>query len=218
MRSKGRITSWNDDKGYGFITPSSGEKQVFIHIKSITNLKNRHRSTRPEVGQLVTYALSKDKQGRICAEKSLLSGKYYSTFISILTRSIPVISSLAFFSAVGLAVYMAKIPPFIFAFYLIFSLITFSIYAFDKSAARQGHWRTKENSLHLLSLIGGWPGALLAQKLMRHKTRKQPFQTLFWITTGLNGALFIWLLTPQGQSALQLFIDAIVWVLTTGID
>jgi cold shock CspA family protein len=62
MRSKGKITSWKSDKGYGFITPSEGAKQVFVHISSF-----RSRSPRPEVNQLVTFTLSADQQGRTCA-------------------------------------------------------------------------------------------------------------------------------------------------------
>jgi cold shock CspA family protein len=65
MRTKGKIASWNDKKGFGFITPDAGGKQVFIHIKAFSN-----RNRRPEINQLVTYALSANNQGRPCAVKS----------------------------------------------------------------------------------------------------------------------------------------------------
>lgn len=210
-RKKGIITSWNDEKGFGFITPSKEEKQVFIHIKSINN-----RNRRPETGQRVSYTLSSDKQGRVCAEDSVLSGGRFLSFTNFLIRSIPILSSASFFAVVALAVYMAKIPPFILVFYILFSLITFIMYALDKSAARKGNWRTKETSLHLLSLAGGWPGALLAQKLVRHKTRKQPFVTIFWMTTLINAGIFVWLITPEGAQTLQTIIKGIVWGLTAG--
>nr|WP_298772042.1 DUF1294 domain-containing protein [uncultured Shewanella sp.] len=62
------------------------------------------------------------------------------------------------------------------------SLVTFCAFAIDKSAARKSKWRTKERTLHLLSLLCGWPGALIAQKLLRHKTQKQPFKKgLFFV-------------------------------------
>jgi uncharacterized membrane protein YsdA (DUF1294 family) len=84
-------------------------------------------------------------------------------------------------------------PTMILALYLVASAITFVAYAIDKRAARKGSWRTKEKTLHLLALIGGWPGALLAQKLLRHKTAKQPFRGVFWLTVVLNcGALAGW--------------------------
>lgn len=212
---KGKITSWNDEKGFGFITPLRGESdnKIFIHIKSISN-----RNQRPQTGQLVSYTLSKDKQGRPCADNSVLSSKLSSRVSSLIRFLIPIISAASFFCAVGLAVYMAKIPPFIFVLYIFFSLITFTLYARDKSAARKGNWRTKETSLHLMSLMGGWPGALLAQKIFRHKSRKQPFRTIFWTTTFLNAGVFIWLLTPNGTESLQMFVEWIVWGLTTEID
>lgn len=68
MIKQGKITSWNDDKGYGFITPSSGEDQVFAHIKAF-----KYQARRPEVNRLVTYILSTDKQGRICAAEIAMS-------------------------------------------------------------------------------------------------------------------------------------------------
>ncbi|MEM7587812.1 MAG: DUF1294 domain-containing protein [Acidobacteriota bacterium] len=63
------------------------------------------------------------------------------------------------------------------------------LYAVDKSAARRGGRRTPERVLHACSLLGGWPGALLAQSAFRHKTRKQPFRSIFWLTVCLNVAL-----------------------------
>ena len=77
------------------------------------------------------------------------------------------------------------------------------MYAVDKSAARKGAWRTQESTLHLLSLAGGWPGALVAQQKLRHKSRKQSFRFVFWVTVLLNCGAFVWLFTPTGASALQ---------------
>ena len=71
------------------------------------------------------------------------------------------------------------------------SLAAFMAYAFDKSAAVSGRWRTAENTLHLFALAGGWPGALLAQQLLRHKTSKPGFVGVFWITVALNVAVFV---------------------------
>jgi uncharacterized membrane protein YsdA (DUF1294 family) len=66
------------------------------------------------------------------------------------------------------------------------NLLTFALYARDKHAARTGQRRTPENTLHLLSLLGGWPGAWLAQGLLRHKTAKRSFQLVFWLTVAGN--------------------------------
>jgi len=63
--------------------------------------------------------------------------------------------------------------------YLLASAVTFVAYALDRAAPRRGDWRTPENALHVLALVGGWPGALLAQQLWRHKTSKAEFRSVF---------------------------------------
>jgi uncharacterized membrane protein YsdA (DUF1294 family) len=77
--------------------------------------------------------------------------------------------------------------------YLITSITCFVAYAIDKSAARNGSWRTPERTLLLLGLVGGWPGALLAQQWLRHKTSKRSFRQMFWVTVVANIIGFLWL-------------------------
>jgi uncharacterized membrane protein YsdA (DUF1294 family) len=77
--------------------------------------------------------------------------------------------------------------------YLLASVVSFLTYALDKSAARAGRWRTRESTLHLLALFGGWPGALLAQRVLRHKSSKRSFQVVFWMTALCNCLVFCWL-------------------------
>jgi uncharacterized membrane protein YsdA (DUF1294 family) len=90
------------------------------------------------------------------------------------------------------------------------SLLTFIMYAWDKSAAKSGEWRTQESTLHLMSLAGGWPGALIAQQKLRHKTKKQSFRLVFWVTVLLNCGAFVWLFTPNGAATLQSLINTIM--------
>ena len=71
------------------------------------------------------------------------------------------------------------------------SVIAFVAYGLDKAAARTGHWRTAEGTLHLFSLAGGWPGALLAQQFLRHKTSKQSFIAVSWFAVAINVAAFV---------------------------
>ncbi|MDN4059456.1 DUF1294 domain-containing protein [Massilia sp. YIM B02769] len=77
--------------------------------------------------------------------------------------------------------------------YVVTSLSCFVAYAIDKSAARKGGWRTPERTLLLLGLVGGWPGGLLAQQWLRHKSTKRSFQRLFWMTVAANVAGFVYL-------------------------
>jgi uncharacterized membrane protein YsdA (DUF1294 family) len=69
------------------------------------------------------------------------------------------------------------------------NIAVFLAYAYDKRAARQGNWRVKEKSLHTMAFLGGTPGAFLASRIFRHKTKKVPFRIMFWLVTGLQIAL-----------------------------
>ena len=73
---------------------------------------------------------------------------------------------------------------------LLMSIATFIVYAVDKNAARRNARRVPERTLHLLALFGGWPGALLAQHILRHKSIKQKFRAVFWMTVVGNIVLF----------------------------
>lgn len=88
-------------------------------------------------------------------------------------------------------------------FYAGMSMLTFIVYAWDKSAARAGRWRIAESTLHLMALAGGWPGALLAQQWLRHKSVKPAFRAVFWATVVLNVAVWLWLCSPWGRSSLK---------------
>jgi len=81
------------------------------------------------------------------------------------------------------------------AIYAGMSLLALIADAFHKSAAVIGRSTISERTLHLLSLIGGWPGALVAQRLIKHKTQKQPFRRVFWLTIIPNCGGVAWLLT-----------------------
>ncbi|MCU7931753.1 MAG: cold shock and DUF1294 domain-containing protein [Candidatus Thiodiazotropha sp. (ex Codakia rugifera)] len=205
MRTKGKITSWNDKKGFGFITPNTGGKQVFVHIKAFSN-----RNRRPGINQLITYALSTDKQGRPCAVKATLAGDRLPQKTKQKKGSLSVSVAIIFLVIVSVTVATSKIPSLILAVYLILSLLTFIMYAVDKSAAKEGTWRTQESTLHLLSLAGGWPGAVVAQQKLRHKSKKQSFRIIFWVTVLLNCILFIGLLTPTGGAIVKSLIASVV--------
>lgn len=73
------------------------------------------------------------------------------------------------------------------------NLLTFAVYYVDKKAAIRGAQRTPEINLHVLSILGGWPGAFLAQRIFRHKSSKAGFQIIFWMTVVVNISVTVWL-------------------------
>ncbi len=109
---------------------------------------------------------------------------------------------------IGLILYK-KLPSFLMIYYLAVSALTFVIYATDKSAARAGEWRTGERTLHIFSLIGGWPGAAIAQSFLRHKSKKVKFRAVYWVTVIVNCGILVLLLTPEGADQLEAIAKSI---------
>lgn len=87
------------------------------------------------------------------------------------------------------------------AFYIVVSLLAYVTYAIDKKAAIKNRRRISEKSLHLLGVLGGWPGALLAQQRLRHKTQKTAFRLVYWVTVVVNLAGLWGLLFYLGYSS-----------------
>ncbi|KQQ86835.1 DUF1294 domain-containing protein [Massilia sp. Leaf139] len=105
----------------------------------------------------------------------------------------PYLPLFLFAAVYGGAMLAWDLPWLIAIAYLVTSVSCFVAYAVDKSAARHGAWRTPERTLLLLGLVGGWPGGVLAQQWLRHKTAKASFQRLFWGTAAANVIGFLWL-------------------------
>ena len=198
MRYQGKISTWKDDKGFGFITPNGGGNQVFAHIKSFTN-----RQRRPVGNEIVTYELLTDTNGRSKAENVAFVGERVQQHSSFEHGKLSMMFSAIFLIFVAGAAFFGKLPLAVLALYLFASVAVFFIYMLDKSAAKLDQWRIQENTLHFFAFIGGWPGALAAQSILRHKTKKVTFQVMFWITVLLNCGILGWLFTSDGSKLLR---------------
>ncbi|GLI27177.1 hypothetical protein ARHIZOSPH14_14190 [Agromyces rhizosphaerae] len=82
-------------------------------------------------------------------------------------------------------------PAWLGVVYAVASVVAFVLYAVDKSAARADRRRIPESTLLTAGLVGGWPGAIVAQQVLRHKTVKREFRVPFWITVVLNVLAFV---------------------------
>jgi uncharacterized membrane protein YsdA (DUF1294 family) len=114
--------------------------------------------------------------------------------------------------------YLGYLPPIVFLIFFIASTFTFLIYAKDKRAAQNDEWRTSESTLHLYSLLFGWPGAILAQQKLRHKSKKQSFRLVFLFTVLINVALVAGMHTPDGSKMLKNYTNEMKNHVTINVD
>lgn len=198
MRYQGKITHWKDDQGFGFVIPNGGGEKAFVHMNAFSN-----RSRRPNEGDLITYVLATDEKHRLSAQNIRFTGEHTADSAIKKTKQFDTILAFLFCLFLTLLVLTSRLPFAIIGLYLITSTIAFVAYAIDKSAAQKNRWRTQESTLHLFALVGGWPGALLAQKTLRHKSKKVEFQTVFAVTVVINCLALGWLLTTDGASFLN---------------
>lgn len=102
-------------------------------------------------------------------------------------------------------------PQVVMGVYGVMSLFCFIATYRDKRKSMTGQWRTPESTLHLLELLGGWPGGLMAQQVFRHKTRKVSYQVTFWCIAGLHGLVWADVLLQHRMSrAVMDFADRLL--------
>ncbi|MBD2729455.1 cold shock and DUF1294 domain-containing protein [Nostoc sp. FACHB-892] len=214
---KGQLTTWKDDKGFGFIRSSDGSQDVFLHITALKETNHR-----PQVGDVICYQLTVDKDGRVHACNAFIEG--------LVSKSMPITSSSAIGkkifkptakSSLIFEVFLLSLLPGLgaihFAFktfnpiplilYPVMSFITFTLYADDKSRAKQGRWRVSEKRLHLCEFMGGWLGAFIAQRKLRHKSSKVSYQVVFWIIVAVHIVFWLdWLVF--GRRLVGLFLSS----------
>ncbi len=201
MRFQGKLIEWNDAKGFGFVLPNAGGRKIFVHLSEFTSQTRQ----RPTAGDLLTFEMGLDQNQRSCAVKvaPVVAPKQRQRAQARQdekgAREFGLRASLwlAFVWTVIVIAYAARarISWSALAVWTAINLVTYIVYAADKGAAENGARRTPERILHLLALIGGWPAAALAQRVLRHKTSKAEFRLVFWIMVSMNCGAAVWLAT-----------------------
>ena len=203
MRFEGTLTSWNDERGFGRIESSQGGEPIFVHVSAWPR-----GGGRPQLNQAVTFEVELGPKGKRArnvqlnhVRRPVKQRPERAGRAQWGTATLFVIPAFLVIYVVVAAVW--KLPIWVAGLYLVLGIATFIAYAADKSAAASGSWRTPESTLHALALAGGWPGALLAQQFLRHKSTKAEFRQVFWATVLLNVVGLVVLASPIRQSLLR---------------
>jgi uncharacterized membrane protein YsdA (DUF1294 family)/cold shock CspA family protein len=194
MRYQGTVAEWNSTKGFGFITRNGDGERVFAHISAFP------RSRAPQLGTVWNFEISCDDRGRrhaIHLEPKRAEARQHNDNAPPTGTKWRCMVSGLFLALVAAACASGKLSWFVLAAYLGLSLISFLAYGWDKVLAERKQWRTNENTLHVLDLIGGWPGGYIGQSHFRHKWKKGSFVAMFWATAVINASAFGWVLTSE---------------------
>ena len=202
MRFEGSIKTWNDERGFGFIEPTHGGQEVFVHVKAFPQ-----RFGRPQVGQQVTFEVELNRDGRKRAKavqplRAAKSARARRPAGSAQWGTATYFAVPAFAVVYLAAAVLWRVPNWVGLIYLGASIACAIAYVRDKAAAKSGQWRVSESTLLSLGLLGGWPGAIVAQQVLRHKSSKASFRSAFWGSVVLNVAAFVLLASPLRASIL----------------
>ncbi|WAJ39798.1 DUF1294 domain-containing protein [Pseudomonas sp. GOM7] len=222
---KGLLKHWDDAKGFGFIQPQGGGAELFAHISvmrgerrpqagdEVFYIEGRDPQGRPRAEHMrLAGELSLDRQAirRKPAARQAVSGREpgKATRSTRRRQGEGMIQhfgakAVLFLSLCALPLFAALLQLrgalwWALPLYLLASALSFVQYWQDKRSAQQGRRRTPEHTLHLVELAGGWPGALLAQQVFRHKTRKLSYQIPFWLIIAAHQVFWIDLLWLDG--------------------
>jgi uncharacterized membrane protein YsdA (DUF1294 family)/cold shock CspA family protein len=213
-KQQGHIKKWQDDKGFGFIESEAGES-LFFHVSEFKAQR------RPDVGEQVVFTVGQDNQGRKqakqvqelgfvqqqmvqknkqirqrnqkrSAQADFEAGQKKRSFLGV-----------GFYGVLILLAAMNELSWLVVGWYVAIGLITYMMYAKDKAAAQSGDWRTPESTLHVLSALGGWVGAMVAQTYLRHKSQKSEFRMTYYLTVLINLAGLLFILAGGGLDILE---------------
>ncbi len=215
MNKQGTIIRWDAERGYGFVRSQSTDADVFFHVRDF-----RGGNTTPAEGLQVRYeeihvggkgprAMTVVPLGyedprrpppaemprRRDGNRRPPPPPHVRMEIRAMLLLAPAYAALLVWAA-----WTQRLPVPVALSVPLLSVLAFYVYWRDKFAAQHGAWRTPEMVLHGLGLIGGWPGAWLAQRLLRHKSAKASFRHVYWATVLLHWVLLaLWLYSAPAR-------------------
>lgn len=192
-RRIGVLIRWDDARGFGFLEESDGGRRVFVHHSAYPT-----DAPRPSEGDEVEFGVGPGSDGRLQAidVRVRRSARAVQEAAARTDRRgrvaiLPLTVVPLFLILFGLVLARWQLPLWGTVIYPAMSVATFLLYLADKRAALDGSWRVRESTLLVAGLLGGWPGGVVAQQVLRHKNRKREFQAAFWCLAVLNVAIFV---------------------------
>lgn len=223
MQKQGSIVRWDSAKGFGFIRSPQTDADVFFHVRDWRHpgtpavgqqviYEEIHVGSKGPRAMDVRGASGGSQQptprpstprpvGRPSRQPDESRPRNSTHTRSPAPNGTPtwlaLAAMLAWVALLVTGVVLGRLDWIALPIAFALNLVTFFIYWQDKHAARQGHWRTPENTLHLFGLLGGWPGAWFAHQILRHKSSKQAFRNVYWLTVGIHLLVLAgWVLQP----------------------
>ena len=164
-----KIVEWDNQKGFGFL--QVGERRLFLHWRDFAE---RHK--RPAVGDVIRFTCGVDAKGRTCAKNAVhVNDGGRITVLAVLVLACLLVMPVIALHRRGVDLRWVG------AYAVVIGAVSYGSYAVDKRRARAKEWRISEAGLHLTEVLGGWPGAFLAQRRLRHKCSKGSYQVVFWL-------------------------------------
>jgi uncharacterized membrane protein YsdA (DUF1294 family)/cold shock CspA family protein len=186
------VVEWSEEKGCGFIRPRGAKEtdpQVFVGMASMATRKKK-----PQVGDVLLYEMvevpntGKNRRLRTPyrAENATFLGEEVPQAPDRRGEMMAVALGVAYLVALGLVSLVQPLARIVLAIDVAAGVIAFILYWYDKNCAEAGRFRVTEAALQGWALVGGWPGAAVAQRVFRHKTRKGSYQNVFRLVIFLN--------------------------------
>ena len=212
MRKQGTVIKWDEARGFGFIRGAGPTGEVFFHIRDfraaaggppqqglVVTFEEIHVGGKGPRGMAVRPAADAVAPAIVnrprARQQSHVRARAHHAEAAPASGALFALPLMALYAvALVWGVANGRLPWWALPLTFTINLFTFYAYWLDKWAAGGGRWRTSESTLHAWSVAGGWAGAWFGQQVLRHKSRKQPFRSVYWLTVVLNcAALGSWL-------------------------
>ena len=205
MNKQGTIVRWDAERGFGFVSSPATEGEVYFHLRDY-----RGGRTAPSEGMSVSFEEIHvgGKGPRAMAVQPLADAlAQRRQAVHEDADGTPMRSNRPPYSAAEINAMLLLVPAWLvvlgwaawsgrFAVPLVLSLpllsvVTFYLFWRDRFAAQSGGWRVPAAVLHAFSLVGGWPGGWLGQRLLRHKFNDPSFRLTHWISVAVHWIVLV---------------------------